>query len=272
MLLIMTKKNEKKSPRSHQGQRLSALWLCFLMFVFGYLAASWFDVNQFVKWVGDRFSGQPAVKKVIPKTETTVSPIKEQHPKLEFYTLLTNDAGLHSVQAQLDSSNTTHESTQQQTEQKKPNKTSSIEPSSGPMELALTAPSAELPAKPTPSPFSSQESTTPAKTVAPAKSVLPKPVTDELKPAPNPTPITANDKYKGRYVIQVASFRSQSEAIRLREKLAQRRYNVYIVPVMQQSTYWYRVMVGPFSSLGQAQQMQSALSYREHIRGIIRKD
>ena len=129
---------------------------------------------------------------------------------------------------------------------------------------------------PNPSPLSAQESATPAKVASPARPVLPKPVNDELKRvsnlASNPTPVVVNDRYKGRYVIQVASFRSQIEAKRLREKLAQRRYNAYIVPVMQQSTYWYRVIVGPFSSLGQAQQVQNALSYQEHIRGIIRKN
>lgn len=273
MLPIMTKKIEKKSPRSYQGQGLSALWLCFLMFVFGYLAASWFDVNQLVKWVGNRFAGHPAVEKVIAEKSETIKPVREQHPKLEFYTLLTTDAGLHNP-----SSEPTTIDVQYKPIQAKSN-TKLAEPNAvGPMELALTAPvPASEPttptpaAKPNPSPFPPQGSTT-TKPAAPSRPVLPKPLSDELKPAAAPVPVSATERSYGRYVIQVASFRSQTEARKLREKLLQRGYNVKIMSVMQQSTYWYRVMVGPFPSMGQAQQVQSALSYQEHVRGMIRKD
>lgn len=271
MLLIMTKKIEKKSPRSYQGQGLSALWLCFLMFVFGYLAASWFDVNQLVKWVGNRFAGHPAVEKVIAEKSETVKPVREQHPKLEFYTLLTTDAGLHNS-----SSESTTIDVQYKPIQAKPNTKIAGPSVAGPMELALTAPASEpspTPApKPNPSPFPPQGPTS-IKPAAPPRPALPKPLSDELKPAAAaPVPVSATERSYGRYVIQVASFRSQTEAKKLREKLLQRGYNVKIMSVMQQSTYWYRVMVGPFPSVGQAQQVQSALSYQEHVRGMIRKD
>ena len=139
----MTKKNEKKSERLHQGQRLSVLWLCFLTFVFGYLAASWFDVNQLVKWIGDRFVSQPVAEKIVEKKADIVKPVKEQHPKLEFYTLLTNDAGVHTVT--LDTSNS--DVTNKDSMQKNIANASTATPPSGPMELALTSSTAESVAK-----------------------------------------------------------------------------------------------------------------------------
>lgn len=272
MLPIMTKKIEKKSTRSYQGQGLSALWLCFLMFVFGYLAASWFDVNQLVRWVGDRFASRPPVEKVVAQKLEAVKPVREQHPKLEFYTLLTSDAGLHNPPTQLASPETTSINVQYKSVQEKSDNIATGSETSSPMELAVTSPAAESAPKPNPSPFPPQVPVTPSKPATPPRPVLPKPLSDELRPAA--VPVSASDRFKGqgRYVIQVASFRSQFEAKKLRERLAQRGYNANIVSIMQQSTYWYRVMVGPFSSLGQAQQAQSALSYQEHIRGMIRKD
>lgn len=268
----MTKKIEKKSTRSYQGQGLSALWLCFLMFVFGYLAASWFDVNQLVRWAGDRLASRPPAEKVVAQKLEAVKPMREQHPKLEFYTLLTTDAGLHNPSTQLASPETTSIDVQYKSVQEKSGNIASESTSSGPMELAVTAPTTESAPKPNPNPFPPQEPAIPSKPATPPRPVLPKPLSDELRHAAVPVSTSDRIKAQGRYVIQVASFRSQYEAKKLRDKLAQRGYNANIVSIMQQSTYWYRVMVGPFSSLGQAQQAQSALSYQEHIKGMIRKD
>jgi cell division protein FtsN len=48
-------------------------------------------------------------------------------------------------------------------------------------------------------------------------------------------------------------------------------YPATIVSVTQQSSYWYRVVLGPFSPLAQAQQVQMSLLRSEHITGMIRK-
>ena len=235
----MTKKIEKKSPRAHHGQGLSALWLSFLMFVFGYLAASWLDVNQLVTWVSNHLKTQSVAKKDVSTSEI-VEPLTEQHPKLEFYTLSTDDAGLRSSVSEKVSSTTDAVVVDQQSKSalEKPNRALPlVSAQSGPMELALTTP---------------------------ASASTPAPISTSLSPS-------VADKVKGHYVIQVGSFRSVTEAKRIRDRLETKGYSVNIVPVTQQSTNWYRVMVGPFPSLVQMQQTQSLLSRREHITGMSRK-
>lgn len=239
----MTKKIEKKSTRSHQGQNLSALWLCFLMFVVGYLAASWFDVNQCVAWISAHFSGH-SVEKNIEKTPNETAMRVERHPKLEFYTLLASDSALHvTPTAKIDLTEGTTVDMQYKNVPEKPSNWASQPHRSQPMELAVTAPS------PPPPPHA------------------PKPLYTQSRPAPVPTV----DKLRERYGIQVGSFRSATEAKRMRDKLGMKGYPATIMLVTQQSTYWYRVVLGSFSSLAQAQQVQMALSRREHITGMIRK-
>ena len=263
----MTKKIEKKSPRSQHGQGLSVLWLCFLMFVFGYLAASWFDVNHFVSWLSNSFSGHAAAEKNSSKKIETVAVPPIQHPKLEFYTLLTSDSGLHiNPSAKLSS---TEPATIDMRYKNVPDKSSNLTPvpaPSAPMELAVTAPAS--------GPAPSESSHPVFKQPDPLPRVVSKPTQPAPRPlpvAPRPMPITTADQRQGRYTIQVGSFRSLTEATRMRDKLGAKGYRASITPVMQQSNYWYRVIVGPFSSLGQAQQAQSSLTYREHITGMIRK-
>ena len=84
----MTKKIEKKSTQSQSDQKLSALWLCFLMFVLGYLAASWFDVNQLVHWINSNLSNHAPTTKTIKHHSRHLAKVTKLHPKLEFYTLL----------------------------------------------------------------------------------------------------------------------------------------------------------------------------------------
>ena len=268
ILNLMTKKNEKKSIRSQQGQNLSALWLCFLMFVFGYLAASWFDVNKLVIWVNARLTSHPNAKHVEKQLETS-KPAVEQHPKLEFYTLLTNDEGLRNA-TPVDSSESRSKSIDMQS-RAVPEKTTmpTAGPSStGPMELDVTGP--VVPASKISSKRPHSEPV-PKQTLSSAQSG-PKPLYIPPYVAPKPIPTSTMDANNGRYIIQVGSFRSLTEAKRIRDKLGQKGYVTAIVPVMQQSTYWYRVIVGPFSSASQAQEIQSTLSHQEHISGMIRKE
>ncbi len=256
----MTKKIEKKSTLSQPGQKLSALWLCFLMFVVGYLAASWFDVNQFVTWVSAHLSGHPPTEKSFEKKPEDVATAIEQHPKLEFYTLLANDSGLRvTPSAQINATEAAIVDMQyKNVPEKTPNFVPQASPSQ-PMELAVTAPAA--PPQPVfrrPEPVSKRPEPT---------QLAPKPVYTQSRPAPIPTA----EKPRGRYGIQVGSFRSPTEAKRMRDKLGMKGYPATIVSVTQQSSYWYRVVLGPFSSLAQAQQVQMSLSRREHITGMIRK-
>ncbi len=236
----MAKKIERKSMRSQHGQGLSALWLCFVMFVFGYLAASWFDVNQLVNWVSTHVQTTPAADNR-PNKPVEASITSETHPKLEFYTLLANE------QVAGTSATKTQETASVDIQYKAvPEKVIKSSASSGPMELAMTAPTSE-----------------------PVQIPVPKPMPPAPKPLPTPT--AESTKPQGQYLIQVGSFRALTEAQRMKAKLLSKGFAVDIVAVNQQSMYWYRVMLGPFLSLTQAQQAQLTVARQEHITGMIRK-
>ncbi|HVT62408.1 MAG TPA: SPOR domain-containing protein [Legionellaceae bacterium] len=264
MRFIMAKQFERKPTKTQHGHGLNAVWLCFITFIFGYLAASWCDVNQLVHWMSTHIQGQANTQET-PHIEAKAS--KPIHPKLEFYTLLANESQGHSdteksaiTTADLQIKEVPASSTVQSVPKDKENlptpsfaeKSVSELPKSktalkddkisAPMELALTQ-SVSEPIKAKPSP------------VAAPKSV------------PAMPKVLAN----GHYSIQVGSFRALTEAQRMKAKLMMKGFGVEIVTVNQQSTYWYRVMIGPFASLPQARQAQTLFAQQEHINGMIRK-
>ncbi|MCR9192183.1 MAG: SPOR domain-containing protein [Gammaproteobacteria bacterium] len=227
----MAKEFAKKTKKSQQGQGLSAVWLCFLTFVFGYLAASWFDVNQLGHWVTAHLHGS-AVQQA-PSQMQASAPV---HPKLEFYTLLANESPSKSDMASKALAETEGQYQDLSTKQ-----------SSEPM-VSAESQATNRPVLPVPK----------ALTKAPPK----KPAADNVVPNYSPD---------GAYSVQVGSFRAYNEAQRMIAKLRAKGLHVEMVSVHQQSTYWYRVMLGPFASLPQAQQAQIAFAHQEHINGMIRK-
>ena len=234
---MMVKQFDKKPIRRQQGRGLSAVLLSFMTFVFGYLAASWVDVNQLSHWISSSLmSSQVAPEAPKPQVEAALA-----HPKLEFYTLLANDSTAH-VTANPKTTEIAMNTSQQQFKNNQPSERAKA--------LNLDKPS--LPIK-----------------VASAQKELPPPtlnIDDESS-----RPVVKVAKSVGGYAIQVGSFRMLREAQRMKANLVMKGFAAEIATVNQQSTYWYRVMIGPFSSMSQAQQVQLAFSRAEHISGMIRK-
>lgn len=240
----MVKQFERKPTKSQQSQGLNAVWLCFVTFVFGYLAASWCDVNQLSHWVSAHVQSKPVIENT-PNLQASAP--KVTHPKLEFYTLLANESLSRPNAAVKTAPAVTTVGTQYKDiaiksspvdaqYKEKQVQTAQVSSASEPMELAVTQPVSE-------------------------RAPLPLPA----------TPKTVMPKSSGAYSIQVGSFRALTEAQRMKAKLIMKGFSVDIVTVNQQATYWYRVMIGPFASLSQAQQAQLAFSRQEHITGMIRK-
>ena len=80
-------------------------------------------------------------------------------------------------------------------------------------------------------------------------------------------PIALNTHH---YLIQVASFKKRSDADNLRANLIMQGHTVSLSHFKNSQTTWYRVQLGPFSSLQQAKQKQLALE-RAHYNGLIKK-
>ncbi len=70
------------------------------------------------------------------------------------------------------------------------------------------------------------------------------------------------------YFVQVASFQEEATAEGLRRRLANKGYPVQVVPVqIAKMGLWYRVRLGSYPTLQEAQAAQKRISIEEHIEG-----
>lgn len=113
-----------------------------------------------------------------------------------------------------------------------------------------------LPARPTPTPVSAHA---PPITSAPPSTDLPKVVEN-------------TGASKSSYLIQVAAFNKKEEAEKLKASLVLRGFDVKVNARMQGNTTWYRVVIGPFINLAEAEKVQFNIARNDHIRGMIRKE
>jgi cell division protein FtsN len=239
----MVRQYQKKKARQAQRGRLRSLMLALVSFFSGYLVASFVDLGRIVHWAG---ATKPENSQLEP-----VPDLASHHtpkPKLEFYTLLTTN---HAV------SNSTAPSTP------------AVNPIAAPVNVttlvAKSTPAA--PSIPTPSLTPHTNDLVLVKktaTIASNKQALVKPV------APKPI-IAKTSVVKTGYTIQVAALRTRQDAEKMKAAMLLKGLTVSVNPVMSQGTTWYRVIVGPFVSRVQAEQVQMVLARRDRMNGMIRK-
>lgn len=97
------------------------------------------------------------------------------------------------------------------------------------------------------------------------------PVRIELSKSSNDVKPAAFLIHGKTYMVQLASFRSQKEALRMKAALEHKNFKVTLSMVKQQELSWYRVLIGPFTSKESAQKAQMAFAKQEHIVGMIRQ-
>jgi cell division protein FtsN len=70
------------------------------------------------------------------------------------------------------------------------------------------------------------------------------------------------------YFVQVASFQEEATAEGLRRRLAKKGYPVDVLPVqIERMGLWYRVRLGGYATLQEAQAAQKRITVEEHIEG-----
>jgi cell division protein FtsN len=70
------------------------------------------------------------------------------------------------------------------------------------------------------------------------------------------------------FFVQVASFQEEATAEGLRKRLAKKGYPVQVVPVqIAKMGLWYRVRLGSYPTLQEAQAAQKRITVEEHIEG-----
>jgi cell division protein FtsN len=169
---------------------------------------------------------------VFPKTRSPVEMANLPKPKLEFYTLLTSD---------------------------QPDKAKNAAAS---LPLVAQKPITNAPVVSAPGPLN----LTVVKnepTQVPVTAALPQLAAKQLP--------KSLDSARGGYLVQIASFKNKQEALKMQASLRQKGIVVSLAVMNQQQINWYRVVMGPFASRGEALQAQSSVARTEHIKGMVRK-
>lgn len=88
--------------------------------------------------------------------------------------------------------------------------------------------------------------------------------------AVKPPPATPIKNTAQHYLIQVAAFKQQTDADKLRAELIMQGFNATLSHYKTNATTWYRVEIGPFPSLPLAKEQQLSLE-KVHFNGLIKK-
>ena len=83
--------------------------------------------------------------------------------------------------------------------------------------------------------------------------------------------IQARAQRQSTYLVQLAAFKQRDEADRLKAELILKGFQVSVSPSTQRDVIWYRVMVGPYSSMMDAEHAKDRLARSSRLTGIIRQ-
>ncbi len=229
----------KVTTRRRKSMGIGSLMFPFTTFIMGYLVASVFDMSHLNGWVSSNLfnrSGTTLIK------TAQVQPVELPKPKFEFYTLLTKEQSRMPESAAFASASSA---------------------ASKPIAVAVTQSNANTTA--------SKIDAAPIDLTVTQKLPLHEPLVAAMtQPKSNPV-TTSMATPAGRYIIQVGSFRNSREAEKMRATLVIRGFTAMITSSTQQQVTWYRVLIGPFESIADAQRVHREFAQRERITGMIRK-
>ncbi|WP_298625488.1 SPOR domain-containing protein [uncultured Legionella sp.] len=220
-----------------KGSAPHQLLVIAVTFLLGYLTATFFDVQTVSTWLNTQvLAGHEQQQPTKPEPQQAQIPPK---PKFEFYTLLANDKSAAQSAAHSNANR--------------------------PAQVKTATPSA-----PTSSPTVNGAAaiTTAARNTAvkPNANALHQPAAVKVAEgkALTPAPVT-----KGNFMVQVAAFKARQDAEHMKGLLILKGFNVNVVPVTNTQGNWFRVVVGPYSNKGLAQQAQTTLAKTERLRGMV---
>jgi len=78
-------------------------------------------------------------------------------------------------------------------------------------------------------------------------------------------------QHQPAYLVQLAAFKQRDEADRVKAELILKGFQVNVSPSIQRDVIWYRVIVGPYSSMMDAEHAKNGLARSLRLTGIIRK-
>lgn len=223
--------------RNNAPQQFLVVIVSFLL---GYLTACILDVGTISHWLNNQVLAHEEAKPQPTKTEPQQAKLPPK-PKFEFYTLLANE--------------------------KRGAQPAATAP-------ATTIAAANPVAAPT-TPVRVATSTAGASVAAVAHPVAVKPTTQSpamVKVAEGkPLSTTTSQASRGAYLVQVASFKAQSDAEHMKALLTLKGFSVNVVPINTPNQgNWYRVVIGPYPNRDSAQKAQVTLAKTERLNGMVR--
>jgi cell division septation protein DedD len=137
--------------------------------------------------------------------------------------------------------------------------------------LDAATPAPEIPASPNkPSAAPPAPAAKPATAPGAAAAGKPNPGTADLSAAAASKPATPSPAAAGRgYVVQLVAFRSQEEALALRDKLRAAGYTAFSEKVVTESATLYRVRIGPEADRDGADRLRAEVSAKFGLSGIV---
>lgn len=112
---------------------------------------------------------------------------------------------------------------------------------------------------------------------AAAPKPAPEPAAAPVEPAPAPAPVLAEEPAPqprtpselAAWAVQVGSFGTESNALKLRDSLRSKGYNAYTERTRSNGKSFYRVRVGPTIERAEAEQLRATLASKETLKGLV---
>lgn len=241
----MSKDFRRKNAARRRGGVSKQLLFMFVSFLFGYLSASIFDFTSLSSWL----STQVLLQHTIPSDTRENQQAQLPKPKFEFYTLLANERSDTRAQMPVPAQ------------------------ISAPTPMPVPAPMPEIAKIPASSESIGSSHSLQTSPVENADVIKNKPVMvlDTRSAPTKPKLLSTQPLNKDAFLVQVASFKSDHEAERMKALLSMKGFRVTVAIVTQQHIQWYRVNLGPFASRTQAEQAKLSIARSQHIVGMVRK-
>lgn len=219
----------RRTSRRNKGPH--QFLVIIVTFLFGYLTASFLDIQMISQWLNTQVLAQHDAEKEPTKLAQEHKQVPPK-PKFEFYTLLANERGP-----------ATQAANQQNTANQSADKSST--------------------------PTQKTTNTVTAAVNNSVKSTIANPMPQTTVKVAEGKPTTSQQP-KGAYLVQVASFKARQDAEQMKGMLILKGFDVNVVPVTQAQGNWFRVVVGPYPNKALAQKAQMNLAKTEHLNGMVR--
>ncbi|NBX84124.1 MAG: hypothetical protein EBQ95_00780 [Gammaproteobacteria bacterium] len=230
----MPRQQYVNSNRRQKPQNRGQFILVMISFVTGYLSSSIMNINQLGNWLNENIAVGESKRMPTAGSAVPTKTVSKTNnsPKLEFYTMLTKEPkGSVPVGTEL-------------AKMVRPTQRDDAPVPS--LDLTVAKPQ-KLAVKPI--------------EVEAAKPIIVKP----------PVSITSSGTKKTIFVVQLASFHYREQAERHRAKLLLKGFDVKISEARQGDAHLFRVMLGPYANMSEAQKAKVIFQAKEHISGMIRQ-